>query len=58
MMAVRTIVKKNDPTKCCRCLNKNYMNCSVCKGDSNFIPMCTYEEWKKRRKEETRRTKK
>lgn len=45
-----------DKSKCCRCSNKSFTYCSTCKDDSNFEPECTYEEWKRKRKEESRRT--
>ena len=43
---------------CCRCANKGFKGCSVCRDYSNFEPTCTYEEYKKRRKEETRKERK
>lgn len=47
--------KLNDITKCCRCTNKSFKNCPECKNGSNFDAECTYEEWKQKRKEESRR---
>ena len=40
---------------CCRCANKSFTGCSICRDYSNFEPTCTYEEYKQRRKEETRK---
>lgn len=49
--------KLNDITKCCRCTNKSFTGCLECKNGSNFDAECTYEEWKQKRKEESRRDK-
>ena len=53
------MVRKYEPdvTKCCRCSNKSFTGCLECKNSSNFNPECTYEEYKQKRKEETRRVK-
>lgn len=48
----------NKLEKCCRCANKSFTGCSVCRDNSNFEPECSYEEYKRRRKEESRRSKK
>ena len=47
-----------DVTKCCRCENKSFTFCLECRNNSNFKAECTYDEWKQKRKEETRRNKK
>lgn len=44
----------NDRTKCDRCHNKSYTFCKDCDGVNNFSPVCTYEEYKKQRKEKSR----
>lgn len=44
----------NDITKCCRCVNKSFNGCLECRNSSNFKAECTYDEWKKRRKNETK----
>ena len=49
------IINDFDITQCCRCENKSFAGCSECKDGSNFKSECTYEEYKKKRKEETRR---
>ena len=46
--------------KCCRCENKSYKFCSDCIDSDcidykHFKPTCTYEEWKQKRKEDSRR---
>lgn len=43
-----------DKTKCCRCENKCYTYCRTCDGNSNFKAVCSYEEWKQKRKEESK----
>ena len=45
-----------EKSKCCRCENKSYTYCSTCTEDSNFKPICTYEEWKQIRKKESRKS--
>lgn len=47
-------MKDADSTKCCRCENKSFIGCSGCIKGSNFKPTCSYEEWKRRRKNESR----
>ena len=46
-----------DKTKCYRCENKSYTYCKDCVDNSNFKASCTYEEYKKWRKEQNRRDK-
>ena len=43
-----------DKTKCDRCDNKSYTFCRNCDGINNFSSSCTYEEYKKRRKEKSK----
>lgn len=47
----------DDITKCCRCENKSFTFCLNCKNSSNFKAECTYDEWKQKRKEKSRREK-
>lgn len=50
-------MSQTDLTKCCRCANKSYTFCFNCRDNDNFKAECTYEEWKQKRKEESRRKK-
>ena len=44
----------DDRAKCSVCANKSYTFCKNCDGENNFIAVCTYEEYKKQRKEKSK----
>lgn len=51
-------MQKEEKAKCNRCENKSFLYCSKCDFGSNFKALCSYDEYKRLRKEETQWQKK